>query len=333
MVTLIFSVIVIIVLDSLVSASEAAIFSVSVNRAKFLAEKSKMAKVLLSLKERMERPLTTLIALSNLITIAGSTLTGVLVFKTLGEEWVGIFAAGLTFLIMVVAEIIPKRLGERYAEPVALAGAVPLFVVSKIFTPITWFIGMVTAPFIRRRKRGSLSEDYIAFLARQGALEGIIEKYEGELIQKIFKLNDITAARIMTPKSSVFFLDGRKTVGELESEIYRSIHSRMPVYSGDVNRVVGMAHQRDLLRALARGKRDTLISQLARPALVVSEDREGDELLRDFQKTQKHLAVVVNDKKEVVGVVGLEDVLEELVGEIIDEKENFQTIEKKLNHS
>src|SRR3989344_5366914 len=121
--TLILFVLLLLFLDALVSAAEAAIYSVPLHRAKFLADKYRLGKILLPLKESMERPITTLIALSNFITILGSVMTGIIADRVFGEEWVGAFAAVLTFLVMVFGEIAPKRLGERYAEHVALAAA------------------------------------------------------------------------------------------------------------------------------------------------------------------------------------------------------------------
>src|SRR3989344_8093296 len=134
MFTLVLFVFFILLLDALVSAAEAAIYSVPMHRAKLLAEKGRLGKELLLLKESMEKPITTLIALSNLITIIGSVFAGLIVDNLFGNFGVAIFAALLTFLIMLLGDIAPKRLGERYVEPVALVAATPVRIISRVFT-------------------------------------------------------------------------------------------------------------------------------------------------------------------------------------------------------
>ncbi len=320
MASLIIAVIFILLLDAVVSAVEAAIYSVPLHRARFLAERHRLGRILFSLKESMELPITTLIALSNFITIAGSIVTGVVAVKLFGEEWVGIFAAALTFLIMVFGEIAPKRLGERYSEPVALITAPAVLVISKIFTPVVWLIRILTRPFIGGIKK-TTSEEEIAFLAKVAEQEGAIESGESQLIQRVFRLNDITAADIMTPAPFVTFVDGNKTVGEITQFIQTTTHSRLPVFDGDRNNIVGMVHQRNLLIALSRGEIERPVKDYAWDAMIIPESRLADDILRDMRDKRTQLAVVVSDYGDVVGVVGIEDIIEELVGEIIDEKD------------
>src|SRR3989344_3948101 len=136
MVALFALIFIIIVLDGVVSAAEAALFTVPPAHAKFLSETSRAGKALLGLKESMGGPISVLVALSNLITIAGSVFAGIMADRVFVEAWVGLFAACLTFLIMVFAEIMPKRVGERYAEQVALIVALPLEFIVKMFIPV-----------------------------------------------------------------------------------------------------------------------------------------------------------------------------------------------------
>src|SRR3989338_707945 len=318
--TLILFVLLLLFLDALVSAAEAAIYSVPLHRAKFLADKYRLGKILLPLKESMERPITTLIALSNFITILGSVMTGIIADRVFGEEWVGAFAAVLTFLVMVFGEIAPKRLGERYAEHVALAAAPAVLALSGIFTPITWLIQKITRPFLGSVPK-TTSEEEIAFLAGVAEKEGAIEHEENRPIQTIFRFNDITAADIMTPKPLVDFIDGNRTVAELAEVVKTAKHSRLPVYENDVNNIVGVVHQRNLLIALANGEVDQPVKNFAWDAMIVPESRPIDDLLKDMREKRAQLAVVISDYGNVVGVVGIEDIIEELVGEIIDEKD------------
>lgn len=327
--TLVLFVLLLLALDALVSAAEAAIFSVPLHRAQLLAGKYRVGKILLSLKESMERPITTLIALSNFITIFGSIVTGIIADRAFGEEWVGVFAAVLTFLVMVFGEIAPKRLGERYAEQVGMIAAPAVLALSGIFAPITWLIQKLTRPFLGSTRK-TTSEEEIAFLAGLAEKEGAIEHEESRLIQTIFKFNDITAADIMTPKPLVDFIDGNRTVGELADAIKTAKHSRLPVYESDPNNIVGMAHQRNLLIALANSELDQPVKNYAWDAMVVPEARPIDDLLKDMRDKRAQLAVVVSDYGNVVGVVGIEDIIEELVGEIIDEKDVAPELIKRV---
>ncbi len=332
MFTLFSLVVMVVILGGIVAATEAALFTVPHARARFLGEEGGAGKALLGLKESMSEPIATLTAFSSLITIVGSVFSGVLAARVFGADWVGVFAAVLTVVIMVLGEIIPKRFGERYAEQVALITAIPLKFASKIVWPVARAIEKLIGP-IAPRRRASTSEEEIAFLAKIGVREGAIEKYEGDLIQRIFKLNNINAADMMTPRPLVFFLDGNKTLGEAEDLIYQSKYSRIPVYDGRPDRVVGIVHVKDLLKALLQNKSGVLLREYAKSPLVVPEDKLGDELLREFQKTRQNLAVVVDDHGRVVGVVGVEDILEELVGEILEEKEISPELIKRVSKS
>jgi CBS domain containing-hemolysin-like protein len=320
MVNLVLIVILIIFLDSLISASEAAIYSVPLHRVKLLAEKNKVGKILLSLKESMERPIATLVALSNFVTVSGSIFVGVLAAKEMDDWRLGVFSAMLTFLIIIFGEIIPKRLGERFSTAVAMVAATPVQFISYLFWPITWVIKKITEPFLEKDQR-TTSEEEIAFLATLAEEEGAIETGERKLIQRIFRFNDITAADIMTPKHMVTFVDGNKTVGEMAEFIQKTNHSRLPVFENEENNVIGIVHQRNLLLAITKGELGQPIKNYAWDAMIVPETRIIDDLLKDMRDKRAQLAVVVSEYGNIVGVVGIEDIIEELVGEIIDEKD------------
>ncbi|MEK7120456.1 MAG: hemolysin family protein, partial [Patescibacteria group bacterium] len=327
---LIFVVFLILFLDALVSAAEAAIYCVPIHRAQILAEKYRFSgKILVELKNSMERPITTLLALSNFITIAGSFFVGILASRILGDRWVGVLAAILTFILMIFGEIIPKRLAERHAEKVALAFAPIVDFISHLFAPISWLIKVFTRPFLGPN-HPKISEAEIEFLVKEAEKEGSIEAGESQLIQKIFHLNDITAADIMTPKPLTTFIDGSKTVGEMAEFIKKANHSRLPVFENETSNVVGIVHQRNLLGAIANNELDQPIKNYAWEAMMVPESRLIDDLLRDMREKRNQLAVVVSDYGNVVGVVGIEDILEELVGEIIDEKDVVPEMIKRV---
>lgn len=320
----------VLVLDGIVSVTEAAFFATPINRVRFLADQKKIsAKILLNLKTHSSRPIATLLALSNILTLVGAVVIGAKTVEVFGSSAVGVTSAIFTFVVMVFAEILPKRLGERWAENYMLPAAPFLKAISVVFTPLVWFIELMVKPFSVRSPQ-SISEDELMYLARLGSKEGIIEEDESALIQRVFRLNDITAFDVMTPRPEVFFLDGNRTLGDVKEEIMLSHHSRVPVFDGTRDNILGIVYQRELLGALARQDYNHLIREYVREALFVPESRVVDALLKDFQEKKIHLAVVVDGNGGVAGVVGLEDILEELVGEVIEETDIRPELIKRL---
>lgn len=318
--TLILIILIILAGSALLGCIEAALFSVPLSRVKVLAQQGKKGSVsLVKIKENMRRPITVLVIFTDAFNTIGSMMVGVGAAKSLGSAWIGIMSGILTFLLIIFGEIIPKSIGENYAETIGLFVAKPLLYMTKIFSPFIWLIEKITNPFTKEQK--IVSEEEIKILSQLGHMEGSIEEDEKNLIQQVFTLNDLTAKDIMTPRTIMVALEGEKTLGEVENEIYSLSHSRVPIYHESMDNVVGVGHQREILIALGRGEKNRKISEFRREALFVPEKMRADGLLPLFQRQRCHLAVVVDEFGGTSGVVTLEDVLEQLVGEIVDEKD------------
>jgi len=316
--TLIIIILAILLGSAVFSGIEAALFSISLSRAKiFLEKKKKGAGSLVIIKEKMSRPITVIVIFNNLFNIVGSIMVGAVAAQNFGSAWIGIISAMLTFLIIIFGEIIPKSIGENYAGPISLTVSAPLLLLTKFFYPAIWFIEKITKSFTVRKK--IISEEEIRILSHLGHLEGAIEKDEKEMIQKVFKLNDLAARDIMTPRTAVVALDGDNSIGSIEKKIYSLTNSRLPIYRGSKDKITGVCHQRELLIALARAEKDKKVSEFRREVMVVPEYMKADDLLSFFQKQRCHLAIVVDEFGTTLGIVTLEDVLEQLVGEIVDE--------------
>lgn len=320
MIEITLTVLVMLVISGLSSGVEAAIFAVPYSRVRAAIEEGRTgAASLLSIKDDMRKPIMTIVIFNNVANIAGSITAGTLAAMHFGDAWVGIFTGGLTFLVIIFAEVLPKTIGERNALTFALLMAQPLLVVSKGLTPVIWVIEKIITPFIGNPRKGVTSEEEITILTQLGHEAGVIEEDESELIQRVFKLNDITAWDMMTPRSQIDAFDGNSTLGDVRSEIMKLTHSRIPVYEGSLDKIIGLVSVRELLQAVAVGRESTSLSSLAQKAYFVPENTPADDLLSHFQRTHVHLAIVVDSLGNVLGVVTLEDVIEELVGEIIDE--------------
>mgnify|MGYP006275386367 CR=1 FL=1 len=333
MVSLIVAVLAVILGSGLCSGTEAALLSVSTIRARQLAQSGKRRAVaLLQIREKINRPITTIVVFNNVFNIVGSIVVGTIAATVFGEAWLGVFSGVLTFLIIVFSEILPKTLGERFAEPISLAIAVPIRAATVLFTPLVWLIERITAPITGSARVPTTNEAEIRFLAGIGRTEGIIEADEAEMIHRVFQLNDLSAGDVMTPRVMLTTIEGGTSLGDQADAIIASPHSRLVVIDGSVDRVTGIALKDELLAAIITGRRNEPISNLARPARLVDDRAKVDELLRNFRRERQHLMVVVDEFGGVAGVVTLEDVLEVLTGEIVDETDaavNLQAIARR----
>lgn len=306
--------------SALCSGTETALLSVPTFKARQLAQSRKpRALALLAIRQKINRPIATIVILNNLFNIVGSIVIGSIASDVFGDTLLGIFSGLLTFLVIVFAEILPKTLAEQYAQPIALAVAMPMRWLTRIMTPFVWLVEHVTEPFIRRTLRPTTNETEIKLLASIGHQEGIIEADEADMIRRVFRLNDISAADIMTPRVQLTYLPGDEPIANLSSEILHSQHSRILVIDGDIDHVEGVVLKYELLTTLIEGDSTQPVDHLIRPVRFISETERADQLLQRFQSSREHIAVVVDEYGGVSGVVTLEDVLEELTGEIVDE--------------
>ena len=333
MLQLIFVVIFVISGSALCSGIEAALFSVSTLKVRQLAHsKNPSAVALLAIRENMNRPIATIVILNNVFNIVGSILTGNIARTVLGDTWLGVFSGMLTFLIIICAEIIPKTIGERYAEPIALLVAIPLAALTLIFTPLVWVLENVTAPFTKGKKQPTTNKAEIMLLADIAHQEGIIERDEAQMIQRVFQLNELTAADLMTPRTILTYLRGNLTLAEAKADIISSQHTRIIVINETIDEVIGVALKQNLLTAMVEGRKTQNIGTLTRKVGFVPETIRADRLMRNFLEAREHIAVVVDEYGNVSGVITLEDVLEVITGEIVDETDktiDLQAIARK----
>ncbi len=324
MLNIIFVVLIVLAGSAICACAETALFSISRVRVKQLAQSKKPAAVVLqSIRSKMNRPIATIVILNNIFNIVGSIVIGSLAANVLGDAWLGLFSSVLTFLIIVCGEIVPKTIGERYSEPIALVVAIPVQFLTVIFTPLVWLMEQITSPFTQRKKLPTTNEAEIRFLTMIGYKEGVIEDDEAEMIQRVFQLNDLTAAELMTPRVIVTFLQGNSTLVESQDDIIASEHTRILVIEESIDQVIGYCLKEELLAAIIRGKENQKINQLLRQVHYVPETIKADKLLKTFQDTCEHLMVVLDEYGGVSGVVTLEDVLEILTGEIVDETDRI----------
>ena len=319
--------------SALCSGAETALLSVPIIRVRQLAQTKKpQALALMGIRNRINRPIATIVILNNIFNIVGSIVIGSLATTVFGDAGFGIFSGILTFLVIIFGEIFPKTLSERYSEAISLAIAIPVRLITVFFTPLVLLIEFVTSPVTKGRNLQTTNEAEIKFLTKIGYQEGAIEDDEADMIQRVFQLNDLTAGDLMSPRIVITSLKGDLSLAESQEEIITSQHSRILVIGETVDDVLGIVLKDSLLMGLIYGQSDRKIADLKREVKVVPSSIRADKLLKVFQESREHLAVVLDEYAGVAGVVTLEDVLEVLTGEIVDETDrniDLQEIARK----
>jgi CBS domain containing-hemolysin-like protein len=326
------TILVMLISSALVSGSEAALLSVSLAKAKELKNSSNKSisqkgKVLLLIKEDLQKHITTIVVLNNIINIAGSIYVGVLATQIFGDTALGIVSAALTFLIILFSEIIPKIYGEQYCGEISSSIAIPLFFISKLLFPITWILNHMTTLFVKKNLNHSVSEGEIKEMAAMGKLEGSIDSFESDIIENVFKMNDIQVYDVMVPSSKVSSFTKSTKFAEVIKTVQETGFTRFPILKD--GEVIGLINAKDLFKFHTKEKTFD-ISKILRPIIFVPETMKLSTLEKKLKKARIHMAAIVNEHGDFTGLITLEDIIEEILGEIIDEydSEQEQLIEK-----
>ena len=308
--------------SALCSMVEAAILSLPFIRARILDEQGRAnAKDLLFLKENIETTLSVIVVLNNTIQIVGSIFIGQSVALLLGEQWLGVASAVITFAVIVVAEIIPKTIGERYKTTISLWAAKPLHWIVWTLTPAVNIIMGTAKPFSRKKALPKITEEEIKMMLKLGRDAGTVESDEEILCNHVFRLNDLKAHQMMKPISQIYALSSQSRLLEIKETLINSRFSRIAVYGKDPLDIVGVVQQRVLLREIAKDNDGACVRDFMTEPIFISHLARADTLLEKFRTYHQHLFIVQDDRGANIGLITMEDVLEELFGEIYDEKD------------
>ncbi len=322
MINLIILVISVLFASGLCSMVEAAMLSLPLVRARILFEqKKKGSKDLLIIKENINTAIATIVILNNSVNIIGSIFVGQQVLSIFGNRWLGVSSACLTFLIIVIAEVIPKTIGEHHKVSVSLASAKILRMVMWILRPIVRSLIFISNLFRGKSTLPKVTEEEIKIMLKLGKAAGTVEVDEENLCNKVFKLNDLKAVHIMKPIDQIYAMRVDQKLIEAKDSILNSPHSRIAVYDKSASNIVGICQQRVLLREIAKDNYEANIKDFISRPIFVDENERADDLLNKFQAYHQHLFIVRNKENKNIGIIAMEDVLEELFGEIYDEKD------------
>jgi len=317
--TLVLALIALVAMSAFFSASETAYTSLNRARLKAMANGGdRRAAKALALSENYDRLLSGILVGNNIVNILSASLATVLFVRLLGGAGVSVSTAVMTIVVLMFGEIAPKTIAKDRPEQVALAVCPLLSAILVVLTPIV-FLTTCWQKLIYRivppSKDRGLNEEELITIVEEAENEGEIDEHEGELIRSAIEFNDMTAEDILTPRVDIVSAEVSSTPDEIAHIFQNSGRSRIPVYEDSIDNIVGILHEKDFYRL--RGKAP-LKEMMSEPLCVVPSTRLA-VLLKLLQRTKNHMAVVVDEYGGVVGIVTMEDILEELVGEIWDE--------------
>lgn len=322
--TLILVLIILVTLSAFFSASETAYTSLNRVRVKNMAGSgNKRAEKVLALSENYDRLLSGILVGNNIVNILSASLATVLFTNLIGGAGVSVSTVVMTVIVLMFGEITPKSIAKQHPEKFAFAFYTFLNIILKILTPIVFLFScwqkFVYKIFKPSDDRGITEEELIT-IVEEAEYEGEIDQHESELIRSAIEFNDMSAEDILTPRVEIVAVNVSDSVEDVSRAFTDSGYSRIPVYEDSVDNIVGILHEKDFY---SMKDEKTIREMMSTPLCVVPTTQLG-VLLKLLQKTKNHMAVVMDEYGGVSGIVTMEDILEELVGEIWDEHDEVE---------
>ena len=321
--------VILILLSGFFSASEAALSAYRSNYLEKLDEE-KHPKKYAVMKKWLKDPnamLTGIVIGNNVVNILASSIATIVIVNYFGNKGssVALATAIMTILILIFGEISPKLMARNNSAKIAEAVSVIIYVLSIILTPVVYclifisrLVGRILGVNMTSPQLMITEEDIISFV-NVGNAEGIIEEDEKEMIHSIVTLGETSAKEVMTPRTSMLAFEGAKTINEVWDEIVDNGFSRIPIYEETIDNIIGILYVKDLMEHIKNNELDIPIKQFIRSAYFVPETKSIIEILKEFRGLKVHIAMVLDEYGGVVGLVTIEDLIEEIVGEIRDE--------------
>jgi putative hemolysin len=317
------------------SGSEVAILSVTHLKAKqFVSQRLPRSKSLLYLKEHQSKTLITILIGNNIVNILGAVLATKFTIDTFGDVYLGAATGIMTFLTLTFGEIMPKIFASKNTTKIALMVSPIIVFLTKLFFPLVWFFNKLSSLFQRmfksKLKEPLVTEREIKYMVKIGEQEGEINAREKDIITNAFKFNDIRVKDVMTKREDVFMLEWKMSVREASSLLHEHAFSRVPVYEKDINHVKGIIRVQDVIGVLLQNENDKTLRNLVEYTVFIHPDKKIDYALKMMQLRHVHMAIVISKNRRFLGIVTMEDILEELVGEIFDESDRVAYLVKRI---
>ena len=322
----IFVLIVLIALSGFFSGAEIALFSLSeIKVRKLIKARRRGAKTLRKLKRNPHRMLVTILIGNNIVNIGAASLATLVATEAFGSVGIGIATGIMTFLILIFGEIVPKSFFHQNAERMSLVVAQPIYVLTYVLYPIIVVVEFISKGILRlggvRRAKSEITEEEIIAALSLGAEAGVIERDESEMMQNVIDFGDSTVDEVMTPFKRVVNISSSQRLMDVIGKMLKTKFSRIPVYRKRPSRIVGIVNLRSILNHIKNMNFDILVEDVMDPVIFVHETDMLDDAFDELKEHSAHMAVVLDKHRKVKGIVTMEDLLEEIVGEIYDESD------------
>lgn len=337
--------VILIILSGFFSATETALTAFKRIKLKKVEEENPRAAHLLKIWIRKPNEILTAILLgNNIVNILASSIATIFIYNILGDkvsEGQAVFSVTLimTIVILIFGEITPKIIAKTYSDKISQVVIKPMYYLSIVAFPLIYILTMISRILGNifgvkiSNEALIITEEDIKSMVNVGEEEGVLEEEEKKMIHSIFEFGDSTVKELMVPRVDMFAIEGSKSIDEVWDELLQMGFSRIPVYEEKVDNIIGIVYLKDLLPIIKAGRTSEMIKLFVREAYFIPETKLSFDLLAEFREKKIHIAVVVNEYGGTVGLTTIEDLLEEIVGEINDEfdEENEQII--KLNEN
>ena len=320
--TLIIALVFLVACSAFFSASETAFSSLNQIRLKSRAEDGDASAArVLAMAEKYDKLLSTILIGNNIVNIAAASIGTIIFTKMLGEErGATVSTMVLTVVVLIFGEVTPKSLAKEMPETIATAVSPVLNLLILLFTPLTWLFTQwkkLLGKFIHSSEEDTITEGELMTMVSEAENDGELTDRESQLIRSAIEFDDVEVEEILTPRVDVVAVEDNISLEELAQTFAESGYSRLPVYHDTIDNIIGVVHEKDFY--LARLKKAATVEDLIAPTLYTTGSTQISQLLRTLREQHHHMAVVVDEYGGTEGIITLEDILEELVGEIWDE--------------
>ncbi len=310
------------IFSAVFSGTETAYSSVNKLRLKnYEAQGSKKAAKALKLANKFDEVLTAVLIGNNIVNIAASSVSTLLFISMYGDNGAAVSTIVITLLVLTFCEVIPKSYAKKNAEKIALAFATPLTFLVGLFKPLVFLLNKLSALFDRGEDVPSVTEDELKYMIDEIEEQGVIEEQESELVKSALEFDEITVNEILIPRVKVIGVEVNSSIDEIKELFSSEMYSRLPVYEKSLDDIVGIITNKSFFKMLVEGKSD--IRGIIQEVPHIADSKLISEAMKDMQRSKVHLAVVIDQYGGTKGIITLEDIIEELVGEIYDEDDEI----------
>ena len=321
-----------IVASAFFSAAEVAFLALSDAKVESMVERRlPKSKLIDKITKNRRQLLVTILIGNNIVNIAASSLATIVVAEFFQSAVLGLTTGIMTLLILVFGEIIPKSYASNHPKKFAIFSVRLLRFFQFITYPLVIIFEWMTNLVAGKHTAARVSEEEIRAIAKAGQEQGGIEHGEGQMIERLFAFNDITAEDIMTPRVHVTTISNTSTIDQATELIKDNPITRYPLIEESIDNIIGYVHSRDILLAHHRDQENSSITKIVLPIIAVPKQMPIDDVMKEFQKKRAHMAMVVDEYGGTAGIVTFEDVIEELVGEIADEHDISETVIQRID--